>query len=84
MVARDHKVPFFPRKVHRFRCESATPGVIQCYLTYKNVMLDRQDLCLVMEEQFDGTEDDVFGPNGYFMREVDASGSGYVCSFSAI
>lgn len=51
-------------------------GVIQCYLTYKNVMLDRQDLCLVMEEQFDGTEDDVFGPNGYFMREVDASGSG--------
>ncbi|KAK0203445.1 hypothetical protein DFS33DRAFT_1487778 [Desarmillaria ectypa] len=39
-------------------------------------MLDRQDLCLVMEKEFDGTADDVFGPNGYFMREVDASGSG--------
>ncbi|KAF8914733.1 concanavalin A-like lectin/glucanase domain-containing protein [Mucidula mucida] len=51
-------------------------SALQCYLTYRNVMLDRQPLCLVMDEQFDRSTDEVFGPSGYFMREVDASGAG--------
>lgn len=52
------------------------PGAMQCYLTYKNVLLDPNPLCLIMEEDFSRSEAEVFGPNGFFMREVDASGAG--------
>lgn len=54
-------------------------AAIQCYFTYKNVLLDRQPLCMVFDEEFDGSESDVFGQNnqgGKFMREVDMSGFG--------
>jgi hypothetical protein len=50
-------------------------GGVQCYFRYTGVVLDRQPLCLVMEENFD-SEDSAFGPNGHFMREVNMDGYG--------
>jgi hypothetical protein len=54
-------------------------GIIQCYFNYANAQLDRQPLCLVMEENFD-SEDSVFGENGSFNREVNMDGFGCVTS----
>jgi len=52
-------------------------GVLRCYFGYKGVVLDRQPLCLVMEENFD-QEESVFGDNGHFFREVNMDGFGQV------
>ena len=38
--------------------------------------LDTRPLCLVMQEDFEGGEDKVFGPGGTFMREVNMDGFG--------
>lgn len=48
---------------------------MQCYFTYTGVALDKQPLCLVMEENFDN-ETAVFGPGGTFFREVNMDGFG--------
>jgi hypothetical protein len=50
-------------------------GVLQCYFGYKGVRLDKQPLCLVMEENFDN-EESVFGAQGHFFREVNMDGFG--------
>ncbi|KAF9532826.1 concanavalin A-like lectin/glucanase domain-containing protein [Crepidotus variabilis] len=53
-------------------------GGIQSWYRYKNVALDRQPLCLVMEENFDD-ETSVFGKDGKggtFFREVNMDGFG--------
>lgn len=50
-------------------------GGIRCWTAYKGVPLIKNNLCLVMEENFD-SEDGVFGDNGTFFREVDMSGFG--------
>ena len=50
-------------------------GAFQCYWTYIHVPLDKQPLCLVLEENFDN-EDAVFGPGGTFFREVNMDGNG--------
>ncbi|KAJ7723832.1 glycoside hydrolase family 16 protein [Mycena maculata] len=55
-------------------------GALQSYLTYRNVRIDRQPLCLVFEDDFnEGDDANVFGSGttpGRFMREVDLSGFG--------
>ena len=59
-------------------------GGVQSYFKFKNVPLDREPLCLVMEENFDD-EAKVFGTNGQggtFFREVNMDGFGYA-SFSS-
>ncbi|KAF8236768.1 concanavalin A-like lectin/glucanase [Tricholoma matsutake] len=57
----------------------AAIGALQCYFQYKGVMLDRQPLCLVFEENFDDPAT-VFGQvgtkGGSFMREVNMDGFG--------
>lgn len=50
-------------------------GGVQTYFTYKNVQLDRQPLCLVLDENFDNP-DKVFGEGGSFFREVSMDGFG--------
>ena len=50
-------------------------GAFQCYWTYINVPLDKQPLCIVLDENFDN-EDAVFGPGGTFLREVNMDGFG--------
>ena len=50
-------------------------GAFQCYWTYINVPLDKQPLCIVLDENFDN-EDAVFGPGGTFFREVNMDGFG--------
>lgn len=55
-------------------------GAVQCYFTYIRVPLDRQPLCIVLDENFDN-EDTVFGDNGTFFREVNMDGFGYVFPF---
>ncbi|KAF8656014.1 hypothetical protein AX16_002802 [Volvariella volvacea WC 439] len=50
-------------------------GVIQCYFTYTNVRMDREPLCLVLEENFD-SEEAALGPGGTFWREVNMDGFG--------
>ncbi|KAF9473865.1 ectomycorrhiza-upregulated GH16 glucan endo-1,3-beta-glucosidase precursor [Pholiota conissans] len=50
-------------------------GAVQCYLTYIRVPLDKQPLCIVLDESFDN-EDAVFGENGTFFREVNMDGFG--------
>jgi beta-glucanase (GH16 family) len=50
-------------------------SVIRCYTGYKGVPMLRQNLCVVMDEQFD-SEDGVFGDNGTWFREVEMSGFG--------
>jgi hypothetical protein len=63
----------------------AAIGALQCYLQYKGVMLDRQPLCLVFEENFDDAET-VFGQigtkGGSFMREVNMDGFGFASFLS--
>lgn len=55
-------------------------GAVQCYFAFKDVALDRQPLCLVMDENFDGTDDSVFGNGGSFFREVNMDGNGFVAT----
>ena len=50
-------------------------GAFQCYWTYTHVPLDKQPLCIVLDENFDN-EDTVFGPGGTFFREVNMNGFG--------
>jgi len=50
-------------------------GAFQCYWTYTHVALDKQPLCIVLDENFDN-EDAVFGPGGTFFREVNMDGFG--------
>jgi hypothetical protein len=48
-------------------------GAFQCYWTYTHVPLEKQPLCIVLDD-----EDAVFGPGGTFLRlgEVDMEGLG--------
>ena len=50
-------------------------GAFQCYWTYTHVPLEKQPLCIVLDENFD-SEDAVFGPGGTFFREVNMDGFG--------
>ena len=50
-------------------------GAFQCYWTYINVPLEKEPLCIVLDENFDN-EDAVFGPGGTFLREVNMDGFG--------
>lgn len=50
-------------------------GAVQCYMTWTHVALDKQPLCLVLDENFDN-EATVFGENGTFFREVNMDGFG--------
>ncbi|KAF8824735.1 hypothetical protein HHX47_DHR7000447 [Lentinula edodes] len=88
------KTPFMKRIFTRKRISRMLPhllalvglglGVLQCVLTYIDVSterMDRQPLCLVMEEDFNGGEDVVFGSGpggegGSFWREVNMDGFG--------
>ncbi|KAJ3994920.1 glycoside hydrolase family 16 protein [Lentinula boryana] len=88
------KTPFIKRVFTRKRISRVIPhllalvglglGVLQCVLTYIDVSterMDRQPLCLVMEEDFSGGEDAVFGSGpggsgGSFWREVNMDGFG--------
>lgn len=49
-------------------------GVVQSYFKYSAAQLDRLPLCLVFEENFN-SEDEVFGANGTFFREVSTGGA---------
>jgi len=80
--------PFIKRVFTRKRISRVLPhilafigialGVLQCVLTYVNVnkTMDHSALCLVMEEDFSGGEDAVFGTGGTFWREVNMDGFG--------
>ncbi|KAJ3855773.1 glucan 1,3-beta-glucosidase [Lentinula lateritia] len=81
------KTPFMKRIFTRKRISPLVGlglGVLQCVLTYIDVSterMDRQPLCLVMEEDFNGGEDAVFGSGpggegGSFWREVNMDGFG--------
>ena len=50
-------------------------GAFQCYWTYTHVALEKQPLCIVLDENFDN-ENAVFGPGGTFLREVNMDGFG--------
>ncbi|KAF6763686.1 glucan 1,3-beta-glucosidase [Ephemerocybe angulata] len=50
-------------------------GAFQCYVQYKGVRIDKQPLCMVLDEQFDNP-DKVFGEGGTFYREVSMDGFG--------
>ncbi|KAG6830499.1 hypothetical protein H0H87_007856, partial [Tephrocybe sp. NHM501043] len=54
---------------------AAAGGAVQTYFSYKNVVLDRKPLCIVLDENFDNP-DTVFGMNGTFFREVNMDGFG--------
>ncbi|KAF5378975.1 hypothetical protein D9757_009121 [Collybiopsis confluens] len=73
------KTPFLKRVFTRKRISAVLPhilvfiglglGLLQCILTYVDVStkrMDRQELCLIMEEDFGGGEDGVFGSEGHF------------------
>jgi hypothetical protein len=52
-------------------------GAIQCIFTAKNVEIDREPLCLVFDEEFDRSDQDVFATDGgSFFREVGMNGFG--------
>lgn len=50
-------------------------GAVQCYFTVMNVQLDKEPLCIVLDEDF-SNPDTVFGPDGTFQREVRMDGFG--------
>jgi hypothetical protein len=62
-------------------------GAVQCYFQYTGVALDRQPLCLVMEENFNDPAQ-VFGEpggtGGTFMREANMDGFGFALIFLSI
>ncbi|KAF5364853.1 hypothetical protein D9757_012749 [Collybiopsis confluens] len=88
------KTPFLKRIFTRKRISAILPhtlifiglglGVLQCVLTYVDVStkrMDRQSLCLVMEEDFSGGEDEVFGEggrNGGFEMTTASSKNSYI------
>lgn len=54
-------------------------GAVQCYFQYAGVRLDKQPLCLVLDENFaNDNPEAVFGERGTFFREVNMDGFGYV------
>ncbi|EAU80625.1 glucan 1,3-beta-glucosidase [Coprinopsis cinerea okayama7 len=50
-------------------------GAVQCFFTVKNVQLDKEPLCIVLDEDF-SNPDTVFGEGGTFFREVTMDGFG--------
>jgi hypothetical protein len=56
-------------------------AVIKGYFDWKTTPFMSDNLCPVVDEDFNG-DSDIFGDNGLFMREVDMSGFGYVVSLS--
>jgi len=50
---------------------------IRCWFSWRDTPMLPENLCLVMDENFDSA-DGIFGENGKFFREVDMSGFGYV------
>ncbi|KAF5375890.1 hypothetical protein D9615_008202 [Tricholomella constricta] len=50
-------------------------GALRCWSGWRDVPLIKDNLCLVMDENFE-SEEGVFGENGKFFREVDMSGFG--------
>jgi len=55
-------------------------SAVRIYFGYKSIPLLTGNLCLVLDEDFSGGEDGVFGQNGKFFREVDMGGFGSVSS----
>lgn len=51
-------------------------GALKCYFDYRSVSFITSNLCPVLDVNFD-TDQDIFGDNGVFFREVDMSGFGY-------
>ncbi|TFK63649.1 glycoside hydrolase family 16 protein [Pluteus cervinus] len=51
-------------------------GALRCYTGYFDVPVMTGNLCPVLDEDFTGGEDGIFGENGTFFREVDMSGFG--------
>jgi hypothetical protein len=51
-------------------------GAVRCYFGLKNVPLITSNLCMVLDEEFDGTEDSTFGQDGKWLREVQMDGYG--------
>lgn len=52
-------------------------SVVRCYIDFNNVQLVKGNLCMVLDQNFTtATEDEIFGDNGVFFREVDMSGFG--------
>jgi hypothetical protein len=51
-------------------------GAARCYFGLKSVPLITSNLCMVLDEQFEGTDDSVFGQNGKWLREVQMDGYG--------
>ena len=51
-------------------------GALNCYFDYPSVPFITSNLCPVLDVNFD-TDQDIFGDNGVFFREVDMSGFGY-------
>ena len=50
-------------------------SAVKCYFDYQNLPFITENLCPVLDENFD-SPDGVFGDNGKFFREVDMSGFG--------
>lgn len=50
-------------------------SALKCYFDYQNLPFLTENLCPVLDENFD-SPDGVFGDNGKFFREVDMSGFG--------
>ncbi|KAG7087304.1 hypothetical protein E1B28_013282 [Marasmius oreades] len=50
-------------------------SAIKCYFDYQSLSFITENLCPVLDENFDSA-DGVFGDNGKFFREVDMSGFG--------
>ncbi|TFK20537.1 concanavalin A-like lectin/glucanase [Coprinopsis marcescibilis] len=50
-------------------------GAVQCFFAVKNVQLDREPLCIVLDQDF-SNPDTVFGEGGTFFREVTMDGFG--------
>jgi hypothetical protein len=48
-------------------------AAFQCYWTYTHVPMEKQPLCIVLDDNFNN-EDTVFGPGGTFLREVNMDG----------
>lgn len=51
-------------------------GAVRCYTGYSDLDMMQGNMCPVIDEDFSGGEEAIFGDNGLFMREVDMSGFG--------
>jgi len=48
-----------------------------CYFGWRSVpMIDEKNLCLRMDEKWEGSEEAIFGPDGRWLREVQMDGFG--------